>query len=79
MTAMVYTHTSAEAEREAALAVERAIYGDLFPNLFPIGNNSSVAAVAPTRRLQVVPFVTVNKKGAWRIFLLSAHGCGGQI
>jgi integrase len=45
MTAEVYTHTSAEAEREAALAVERAIYGDLFPNLFPIGNNSSVAAV----------------------------------
>jgi integrase len=31
MTADVFTHTSAEAEREAALAVERAIYGDLFP------------------------------------------------
>ena len=31
MTADVYTHTTAEAEREAALAVERAIYGDLFP------------------------------------------------
>ena len=31
MTADVYTHTSAEAEREAALAIERAIYGDLFP------------------------------------------------
>jgi integrase len=45
MTADVYTHTSAETEREAAVAVERAIYGDLFPNLFPIGNNSSVAAV----------------------------------
>lgn len=45
MTAEVYTHTSAEAEREAAVAVERAIYGDLFPNLFPTGNNSSIAAV----------------------------------
>jgi integrase len=45
MTAAVYTHTSAEAERQAVLAVERAIYGDLFPNLFPIGNNSSVVPV----------------------------------
>jgi integrase len=45
MTAEVYTHTSAEAEREAAVAVERAIYGDLFPNLFPTGNSSSIAAV----------------------------------
>ncbi len=31
MTAEIYTHTSAEAEREAAIALERAIYGDLFP------------------------------------------------
>jgi integrase len=45
MTAGVYTHTSVEAEREAAVAVERAIYGDLFPNLFPTGNKSSVAVV----------------------------------
>ncbi len=27
MTADIYTHTSAEAEREAAIALERAIYG----------------------------------------------------
>jgi integrase len=45
MTAEVYTHTSPEAEREATVAVERAIYGDLFPNLFPIGNSSSAAVV----------------------------------
>ena len=31
MTADNYTHTSAEAEREAALAFERVIYRDLFP------------------------------------------------
>jgi len=31
MTADIYTHTSAEAERDAAIALERAIYGDLFP------------------------------------------------
>ena len=27
----IYTHTSAEAERGAAIALERATYGDLFP------------------------------------------------
>jgi integrase len=32
-TADIYTHTSEESEREAALAVERAIYGNLFSNL----------------------------------------------
>jgi hypothetical protein len=41
----IYTHTNPEEERKAAVAVERAIYGDQFPNLFPTGNNSSVAAV----------------------------------
>jgi integrase len=45
MTADVYTHTSVEAEREGTVAVERAIYGDLFPNLFPTGNKSSGAVV----------------------------------
>src|SRR5580704_8713284 len=45
MSANVYTHTSDESEREAALAIERAIGGDLFPKLFPIGNKSSNAAV----------------------------------
>ena len=45
MTAGVYTHISVEAEREGALAVERAIYGDLFPKPFPTGNKSSNAAV----------------------------------
>jgi integrase len=45
MTAGVYTHTSDEAEREASLAVERAIYGDLFQNLFPTRNKTSGSAV----------------------------------
>jgi len=45
LTAGIYTHTNPEEERQAAVAVKRAIYGDLFPNLFPTGNNSSVAAV----------------------------------
>ena len=30
-TADIYTHTSQEAERQAAVALERAIFGDLFP------------------------------------------------
>ena len=43
MTADIYPHTSAEAEREAAIAPERAIYGDLFPVVpnFENGNNSA--------------------------------------
>jgi integrase len=45
MTAAVYTHGSVDEEREGALAVERAIYGDLFLKLFPTGNKSSNAAV----------------------------------
>jgi len=45
MTANVYTHTSAESEREAALAIEQAIGGDLFPKLFPTGNKTSNPAV----------------------------------
>jgi integrase len=45
MTAEVYTHTSVEAEREAALAVERAIYGNLFPVVPQIGNRNESAAV----------------------------------
>lgn len=45
MTAEVYTHTSAEAEREAALAIERAIYGDLFPVVPNLGNRNNSAAV----------------------------------
>ena len=44
-TAEVYTHSSAEAGREAALAVELAIYGDSFPNLFPIENSSRAASI----------------------------------
>ena len=34
MTADIYTQTSAEAERDAAIALERAIYGDLLPSCF---------------------------------------------
>ena len=45
MTADVYTHTSAEAEREAALAIERAIYGDLFPVIPNSGNRNNSAAI----------------------------------
>ena len=40
-TADIYTHTTAEAEREAALAIEQAIFGESVPLLFPLGNKSS--------------------------------------
>jgi integrase len=43
-TADIYTHTSAEAERDAAVAVERAIYGDLFPIVPKTGNRNDQTA-----------------------------------
>jgi integrase len=45
MTADIYTHTSAEAERDAAIALERAIYGDLFPVVPNIENRNNSAAL----------------------------------
>jgi hypothetical protein len=33
----IYTRTSQESEREAALAIERTIYGDLFSNVLKQG------------------------------------------
>jgi len=45
ITAEVYTHTSTEADREGALAVERAIYGDLFVVVPKIANRNESAAV----------------------------------
>jgi len=45
MTADVYTHVSQEAEREAARAVERAVYGDLFPNCSQNANGNKTAVV----------------------------------
>ena len=43
-TADIYKHTSAEAERDAAVAVERAIYGDLFPIVPKTGNRNNQTA-----------------------------------
>ena len=45
MTADIYTHTSAEAEGDAAIALERAIYGDLFPVVPNIENRNNSAAL----------------------------------
>lgn len=44
-TADIYTHTSADEERAAALAVERAIYGDLFATVPQTRNKNKSAAV----------------------------------
>ncbi len=44
-TADIYTHTSEEAEREAALALEHAIYGNLFATVRKTRNKSSSPAV----------------------------------
>ena len=61
MTADIYTHTSAEAEREAALAVERAIYGDLFP---VVPNIEQLCGAKLRKGIVTVQLVTINKKGA---------------
>jgi integrase len=45
MTADVYTHTSEESEREAALAIEQAIYGDLFQVVPCSANKNNSAAI----------------------------------
>lgn len=44
-TADIYTHTTQESEREAALAVERAIYGDLFSTVLKSENKNKKAAI----------------------------------
>lgn len=41
----VYTHTSAEDEREAALVLERAIYGNLLQTVPETANKNSRAAI----------------------------------
>jgi hypothetical protein len=45
MTADVYTHPSIESEREAARAIEGAIYGDLFQVVPRFANKNSSAAI----------------------------------
>ena len=44
-TADIYTHTTQESEREAALAVERAIFGDLFSTVLNPENKNKKAAI----------------------------------
>jgi integrase len=45
-TADVYTHTSRESERDAAVALERAFFGEQsVPNLFSIGNKKDMAVI----------------------------------
>jgi integrase len=43
-TADVYTHTSADADRSAALALEQAIFGELFQTVPSFGNGNNTAA-----------------------------------
>ena len=44
-TADIYTRTSEESEREAALAVERAIYGNLFSTVLNSENKNSSGSI----------------------------------
>jgi integrase len=60
MTADVHTHVSRESKREAAEAVERAIYGDLFP----IREWEQVRSCKLRLESVTARLVTINKKGA---------------
>jgi hypothetical protein len=53
-----------EAERDAALALERAIYSDLFPVVPNIKNRNNSAALKLSEGIVTAQLVTVNKKGA---------------
>jgi hypothetical protein len=45
MTANVYTHSDTEGERKAAIAIERAIYGDRFQTVPETTNKNEQAAI----------------------------------
>jgi hypothetical protein len=54
-TADVYTHISPESERRAALALEQAIYGDLFSNCSQNGNKNNSVALTRNRMKKAQP------------------------
>ena len=60
MTEDIYTHTSAEVERDATIALERAICGDLFP----ISRTGKLCGTKLGEGFVTAQLVTVNKKGA---------------
>jgi hypothetical protein len=63
MTADIYTHTSAEAEREAAVALERAIYGELFPVVPNLNLYSNLKFSKPLR--PSLHWNLVHLRGYW--------------
>ncbi len=63
MTADVYTHVSKESAREAAQAVERAIYGDLFPICSQIMRRPPKVSQELWALWQSVPILTVSIQG----------------
>jgi hypothetical protein len=67
MTANVYTHTDAEAERTAALALERAIYGDLFVIVREMQNKNSQTAPKLGLVENEIFLATARRKGRFRV------------
>ena len=65
MTADIYTRISAEAERDAAFALEWAIYGDLFvPSYSRYREQGQLRGAKLGQGIVTAKSVTVNKKGA---------------
>ena len=67
-TADIYTHTSEESEREAALPVERAIYGNLFSTVLNSENKNSGGSIQLGKVAMAALPVTESRKGASRFF-----------
>jgi hypothetical protein len=63
MTADIYTRTSAKAERNAAIALERAIYGDLFPVVLNVENRNTFGGAKLGGGIVASQLVTTNKEG----------------
>ena len=73
-TADVYTHTSADADRSAALALEEAIFGDLFQVVPRFGTWNTKAA--PNTHSSARNF---NNPGDLQKGTAEGFGCGGWI
>ena len=73
----IYTHTSEESEREAALAVERAIYGDLFSIL---RTRTAADQFSRAGKIMAAQLRSSNKKGHLpALGHRRPFGCGGWI
>ena len=78
-TADTYVHTTAAAERTAALALERAIYGALLATVLETENKNSGVDVNERDVNLAAQLATQRRKAASAFSASAAIGCGGWI